>query len=72
MVESENRQLLSSIKCQDAVVFAAGSCSDEIQQRVARLFEQLQARSLGISGNKKISYWQSAGCITADSGRCSV
>jgi len=46
MVESENRQLLSSIKCQDAVVFAAGSCSDEIQQRVARLFEQLQARSL--------------------------
>ena len=46
MVESENRQLLSSVKCQDAVVFAAGSCSDEVQQRVARLFEKLQARAL--------------------------
>ena len=46
MVESENRQLLSSIKCQDAVVFAAGSCNDQAQQGVARLLEQLQARAL--------------------------
>ena len=46
MVESENRQLLSSTKCQDAVVFAAAGCSDEVQQRVARLLEQLQARAL--------------------------
>jgi len=46
MVESENPQLLSGIKCQDAVVFAARGCNDEVQQRVARLLEQLQARAL--------------------------
>lgn len=46
MVESENRQISADLQCRDAVVFAAGGCSDEVQQRVARLLERLQARAL--------------------------
>jgi len=46
MVESENRQLSAGVQCRDAIVFAAGGCSDEVQQRVARLLERLQARAL--------------------------
>lgn len=46
MVQSEKRQLASGINCRDAVVFAAGGCSDEVQQRVARLLEKLQSRAL--------------------------
>ena len=46
MVESANLLPISSTQCMDAVVFAAGRCSDEIQQRVSRLLEKLQAQNL--------------------------
>lgn len=36
----------SRVQCQDAVVFAASSCSDEAQQRVSRLLERLQLQQV--------------------------
>jgi len=50
MVESEKLQpavqLSGQTTCQDAVVFASGSCDDEVQQRVSRVLERLQAQTL--------------------------
>ncbi len=46
MVESESQLSATRVQCQDAVVFAASSCSDEVQQRVSRLLEKLQSHKL--------------------------
>lgn len=46
MVESENPQLVAGVQCQDAIVFASGGCKDDVHQRVSRLLENLQSRSL--------------------------
>ncbi len=46
MLETENVQSPSKVKRQGAVVFAAGSCCDEVQQKVSRLLERLQSQTL--------------------------
>lgn len=46
MVQSENLQIANRTQCQDAVVFAASGCSDEVQQRVSRLLETFQRQQV--------------------------
>ena len=46
MVEYEPPPLLVAAQCQDAIVFAAAGCSDEVQQRVSRMLEKFQAQNL--------------------------